>query len=254
MHQARHDADSYQRVELITGSSRRRRWSAAEKARIVTESADPEANVSEVARRNGVSRGLLNIWRRQARQAPREAGAFVRLRVAEGCEEGGSSKRATGRFDRRRRTHRDCDRRRDGAGSGRRRCTHVGAGARGAEVGAVISFGRDVRVFVATEPIDFRKGVHGLVALVAEGLAGAPYSGDVFVFRSTRSDRLKILAFDGTGMVLASKWLEEGNFAWPPARAGTMHVTGAQLAMLIEGLSEWSQVVTKPTRRPTKVV
>lgn len=118
----------------------------------------------------------------------------------------------------------------------------------------MISFGRDVRVFVATEPIDFRKGVHGLVALVAEGLAGAPYSGDVFVFRSTRSDRLKILAFDGTGMVLASKWLEEGNFAWPPARAGTMHVTGAQLAMLIEGLSEWSQVVTKPTRRPTKVV
>jgi transposase len=87
MHQARHDADSYQRVELITGSCRRRRWSAAEKARIVTESADPEANVSDIARRNGVSRGLLNIWRRQARQARREDGAFVRLRVAESCEE-----------------------------------------------------------------------------------------------------------------------------------------------------------------------
>ena len=119
----------------------------------------------------------------------------------------------------------------------------------------MISFGRDVRVFVATQPIDFRKGVHGLVALVADGLAGAPYSGDVFVFRSKRSDRLKILAFDGsTGMVLASKWLEEGGFAWPPAREGTMRVTGAQLAMLIEGLSEWSHVVPKATRRPTKVV
>ena len=45
MHQARHDADSYQRVELITGSCRRRRWSEAEKARIVMESADPEAEL-----------------------------------------------------------------------------------------------------------------------------------------------------------------------------------------------------------------
>ena len=117
----------------------------------------------------------------------------------------------------------------------------------------MISFGRNLRVFVATQPIDFRKGVHGLVALVAEGLAGEPYGGDVFVFRSKRSDRLKILAFDGTGIVLATKWLEQGSFAWPPVRVGTMRVTGAQLAMLIEGLSEWSRVVPKAVQRPTKV-
>ena len=117
----------------------------------------------------------------------------------------------------------------------------------------MISFGPEVRVFVATQPIDFRKGVHGLVALVAEGLAGEPYSGDVFVFRSKRSDRLKLLVFDGSGLVL-TKWLEEGGFAWPSVRAGTMRVTGAQLAMLIEGLSEWSRVVPKVTKRPTKVV
>ena len=117
----------------------------------------------------------------------------------------------------------------------------------------MISFGAEVRVFVATQPIDFRKGVHGLVALVAEGLGGQPYSGDVFVFRSKRSDRLKLLVFDGSGLVLATKWLEEGGFAWPPIRAGTMRVTGAQLAMLIEGLSEWSRVVPRVTKRPTKV-
>jgi transposase len=117
----------------------------------------------------------------------------------------------------------------------------------------VISFGREARVFVATQPIDFRKGVHGLVALVAEGLGGQPYSGDVFVFRSKRLDRLKILAFDGTGLVLATKWLEEGSFAWPAPKPGTMSVTGAQLAMLIEGLSEWSRVVPKTTKRPTIV-
>jgi transposase len=116
----------------------------------------------------------------------------------------------------------------------------------------VISFGSDVRVFVATQPIDFRRGVHGLVALVAEG-GGEPYSGDVFVFRSKRSDRLKLLVFDGSGLVLATKWLEEGDFAWPAVREGTMRVTGAQLAMLIEGLSEWSRVVPKVTKRPTRV-
>ena len=53
MHQTRHDADFYQRVEVITGLRRRRDWSDAEKARILAESADPEVNISEVARRNG---------------------------------------------------------------------------------------------------------------------------------------------------------------------------------------------------------
>ena len=118
----------------------------------------------------------------------------------------------------------------------------------------MIAFGPEVRVFVATQPIDFRRGVHGLVALVAEGLGGQPYSGDVFVFRSKRSrNRLKLLVYDGSGLILATKWLEDGDFAWPPVREGTMRVTGAQLAMLIEGLSEWSRVVPKVTKRPTKV-
>lgn len=83
MHQARHDADSYRRVELITGASKRRRWSDTEKARIVAESAEARVNISEVARRNGVSRGLLNVWRREARQAVREEVAFVQLQIAE---------------------------------------------------------------------------------------------------------------------------------------------------------------------------
>ena len=55
MHQTRHDADSYQSVEVITGRRRRRDWSDSEKAQILAESADPEVNISEVARRNGVT-------------------------------------------------------------------------------------------------------------------------------------------------------------------------------------------------------
>jgi transposase len=86
MHQSRHDAASYQRVEVITGRRRRRDWSDEEKARILAESADAEVNISEVARRNGVSRGLLNVWRRKARLASSEGPLFVQLRLEDGAE------------------------------------------------------------------------------------------------------------------------------------------------------------------------
>ena len=86
MHQSRHDADSYQRVEVITGRRRRRDWSDSEKARILAESCDPEVNISEVARRNGVSRGLLNVWRRKARLASSEGPQFVQLRLDDAVE------------------------------------------------------------------------------------------------------------------------------------------------------------------------
>ena len=64
--EARHEVSGYRRIEVITGRRQRRLWSDAEKARIVAESAEPGANISAVARRNGVNRGLLTTWRRQA--------------------------------------------------------------------------------------------------------------------------------------------------------------------------------------------
>ena len=71
---------------MITGRRRRRDWSDAEKARILAESADPGVNISEVARRNGVSRGLLNVWRRKARLATIEGPPFVQIRLDDGAE------------------------------------------------------------------------------------------------------------------------------------------------------------------------
>ncbi|WP_375144027.1 transposase [Bradyrhizobium sp. Ash2021] len=68
---ARQEGCSYRRIELITGERRRRRWTAEEKARIVAESFEEGANISEVARRNGVVRGLLTVWRHKRRQASR---------------------------------------------------------------------------------------------------------------------------------------------------------------------------------------
>jgi transposase len=82
MHQDSDEGASYRRVEVITGRRRRRFWSDEEKARIVAESADPEANVTEVARRNDVSRGLLSVWRRDARVS--SAAAFARVQVEDG--------------------------------------------------------------------------------------------------------------------------------------------------------------------------
>jgi transposase len=85
--QARHDASTYQRLEVVTGRRRRQNWAGTEKARIVAESLEPDANVSEVARRNGVSRGVLTVWRRLAREAlaaSEEPALFMPVKVQNG--------------------------------------------------------------------------------------------------------------------------------------------------------------------------
>ncbi|WP_349956556.1 transposase [Rhizobium sp. ZPR3] len=65
MDEARHEG-KYRRIEVITGRRQRRNWTDEEKARILVESAEPDVNISAVARRWGVNRGLLNVWRREA--------------------------------------------------------------------------------------------------------------------------------------------------------------------------------------------
>lgn len=89
---ARQEGDSYRRIEVITGKRRRRRWTAEEKARIVAESFEEGANISEVARRNGVVRGLLTVWRNKfAAAAGVRASGFVPVRVAAGMAAGDMS-------------------------------------------------------------------------------------------------------------------------------------------------------------------
>lgn len=82
MHQHRPDGNAYRRIELITGTSRRRRWTPAEKAALVAESMRPGVNVSDLARRAEVSRGLLQTWRRTTMREVSEHGeVFVPLRL-----------------------------------------------------------------------------------------------------------------------------------------------------------------------------
>jgi len=98
-----------------------------------------------------------------------------------------------------------------------------------------------VRVVVATKPADFRKGHDGLAAIVERELGLDPHSGLIVVFRSKRGDRIKVLLWDGSGLVLIYKRLEEGKFAWPSIRDGMMRLSRAQFEALFDGL-DWRRV------------
>lgn len=98
-----------------------------------------------------------------------------------------------------------------------------------------------VRVMMATRPVDFRKGAEGLAALVREQMAADPFSGAVYVFRAKRADRVKLVFWDGTGVCLYAKRLEDGAFRWPNVQDGVMHLTAAQLSALLEGL-DWRRI------------
>jgi transposase len=106
-----------------------------------------------------------------------------------------------------------------------------------------------VKVLVATKPVDFRKGADGLVALVREQIQLDPFCGAIFIFRSKRADRLKILAWDGSGLVLLWKRLEQGAFRWPPISDGVMRLSASQLAALVDGM-DWSRLHARDIAQP----
>ena len=98
-----------------------------------------------------------------------------------------------------------------------------------------------VRVMMATRPVDFRKGVDGLAALVRETMGADPFSDTVYVFRAKRADRVKLVFWDGTGVCLFAKRLEDGKFGWPNAQDSVMRLSAAELSALLEGL-DWKRV------------
>lgn len=106
-----------------------------------------------------------------------------------------------------------------------------------------------VRVLIATRPVDFRRGADGLAATVEQVLRQDPFSGTVFVFRSKRADRIKILVWDGSGLVLIWKRLTDGKFRWPPISDGVMKLSGAQMAALLDGL-DWTRMHAPRRGRP----
>ena len=90
---------------------------------------------------------------------------------------------------------------------------------------AVIVAGQRQPILIATRPVDFRCGHRALALIVQTELKLDPHSGVTIVFRSKRGDRLKILVWDGTGLVMVYKVLEQGSFAWPKVQDGTMRLS-----------------------------
>jgi transposase len=104
----------------------------------------------------------------------------------------------------------------------------------------VIGLAPGTKVFVACTPIDLRNGFDGLAAKVRDIIGADPFSGQLFIFRGKRGDYFKGLYWDGSGLWLFAKRLERGRFVWPQADSGKIHLTQAQLSMLLEGI-DWRQ-------------
>ncbi|MGI0758201.1 IS66 family insertion sequence element accessory protein TnpB [Pseudomonas aeruginosa] len=94
------------------------------------------------------------------------------------------------------------------------------------------------RIWLAAGATDMRRGFDGLAALVQQRLGADPFSGHLFIFRGRRGDRVKLLWWDGDGLCLLAKRLERGRFVWPQAADGAVHLSAAQLSMLLEGI-DW---------------
>ena len=103
----------------------------------------------------------------------------------------------------------------------------------------MLALGPGTQVFLASQPVDMRKGFDGLAAIARQVLDLDPFGGQLFLFRSKRADYLKA---DGSGLCLFAKRLEKGKFVWPPLASGYQILTPAQLATLIEGM-DWRRTI-----------
>lgn len=104
----------------------------------------------------------------------------------------------------------------------------------------MLSLPPSVKLFVAREPVDMRKAIDGLAALVRDVLVEDPFSGHLYVFFNRRSNRTKILWWDRSGYWLLCRRLEEGRFVLPreDARESTtkLRLTATELALVLDGI------------------
>jgi transposase len=101
----------------------------------------------------------------------------------------------------------------------------------------MIQIAPQMRLLVAVEPADFRRGIDGLVRTCREALGADPFSGAVFVFRNRRATAIKLLTYDGQGFWLCQKRLSTGRFRYWPGRAGAVkhELLAHELAVLLAG-------------------
>ena len=96
-----------------------------------------------------------------------------------------------------------------------------------------------LKVYLAVEPADMRKGFGGLYALASEKMREDPRQGALFVFTNRDRNRVKLLHFDGTGLWVCVKRLEKGTFSWPAgveAENGKLRLGAEALSLLLDGV------------------
>lgn len=110
----------------------------------------------------------------------------------------------------------------------------------------MLSVPAQVRVFLCTQPTDMRKSFNGLHGLVLDVLGQDPQSGDFFVFINRRRDRVKVLLWEGDGLAIWYKHLEEGTFAMPAGDGDSIGLSPTQLTLLLGGIDLKN---TRPRKR-----
>ncbi len=114
----------------------------------------------------------------------------------------------------------------------------------------MVSLPTSVRIWLATRGTDLRKSFDSLAELVRQQLEGDPLSGQLFVFRNQRADRVKLLYWDEDGFVIIYKRLEKGTFRFPQAEAAGVEIRAADLQMLLDGIDLASVRRQRRYRRP----
>ena len=102
----------------------------------------------------------------------------------------------------------------------------------------MFGLGHATRIYLAAGVTDMRKGFEGLYGLVRDRLLCEPLSGHLFLFCNAQRNRLKILAWDGTGLWVCAKRLEKGKFRWPEVRGdqNKVQLSHEELALLLGGI------------------
>lgn len=117
----------------------------------------------------------------------------------------------------------------------------------------MLSLPTAVRIWLATQPTDLRKSFDSLAEVVRQQLEGDPLSGQLFVFRNKRADRVKLLYWDEDGFVIVYKRLEVGTFRFPSVPGAGVEMRAADVQMLLDGVDLSSVKRGRRYRRPLPV-
>ena len=243
------DSRQVSRLEVVE-TGRRRRWSDAEKLRIVEESFSAPRLVSATARRHGLSKQLLFSWRKAYREGQLggcQVDGFVPAQIVPEIQSTTRACRAGDdwHFGDRDREWPTRDR------GPQRRCRGFATDHARAGDTTLIPVPTGVRVWLATGYTDMRRGFPSLGTPGAGGAASKdPLSGHLFCFRGRRSDLVKVIWHDGQGACLFTKRLERGRFIWPSVAGEAVTISPAQLCYLLSGI-DWRN--PQETQRPTRV-